>query len=446
LGEGVVLEHHSAIDESRLSGKAGVEKLKLAMEDWAAPIVVTTNVQLFESLFSNRPSQCRKLHNIARSVIILDEAQTIPLHVLRPCVAALKELARNYQTSVVLCTATQPALIAPDFKDGFAKDDIRELAPDPVHLHRALKRVTVRHAGTLSDDDLLAALAETEQGLLIVNSRAHALSLYRRAEEIGLHGIIHLTTRQYAAHRREILKIVRQRLTCGITCRLIATSLVEAGVDLDFPRVWRAEAGLDSIAQAAGRCNRENRQRCEDSLVTVFAAPDYPGTQEVRQLAGDMQRIISRHDDLLSPAAIRDYFGEVYWRKGDTLGDHLLARFRADASGTSFAFRTVAENFRLIRSGLSPIIIAKDKNAQKELDRLAYVERPGAVARKLQPFIVQVPPKARNLMLANGHVRFAQEARFGDQFAVLANDSLYKESTGLVWEHAEYLALESPVI
>jgi CRISPR-associated endonuclease/helicase Cas3 len=199
LGEDVVLEHHSAIEEEKCRQREAADKLRLAMEDWAAPIVVTTNVQLFESLFANRPSRCRKLHNLARAVIVLDEAQTIPLPLLRPCVAALDELARNYGCSIVLCTATQPALTAPAFQGGFAAAAVRELAPCPQRLQEQLKRVTVRRAGTLGDADLVAALGETPQGLVIVNSRAHALALYRRAAEAGLDGLVHLTTRQYAA-------------------------------------------------------------------------------------------------------------------------------------------------------------------------------------------------------------------------------------------------------
>lgn len=201
LGPDHILEHHSAIEEERANEREDRDKYQLAMEDWAAPIVVTTNVQLFESLFANRTSRCRKLHNLARSVIVLDEAQTIPLPVLRPCVAMLDELARNYRASIVLCTATQPALVAPDFCGGFAPEAIRELAPDPHRLHSQLKRVTVRHAGEMSDDDLVIALKSASQALVIVNSRAHALALYRMAMDAGLDGVIHLTTRQYAAHR-----------------------------------------------------------------------------------------------------------------------------------------------------------------------------------------------------------------------------------------------------
>lgn len=448
LGDGVVLEHHSAIDEERLGGREARNKLRLAMEDWVAPIVVTTNVQLFESLFANRPSRCRKLHNLARSVIVLDEAQTIPLPVLRPCVAALDELARNYSASIVLCTATQPALAAPKFAGGLELGPERELAPNPPRLHAALKRVTVRHAGEMTDEDLLDALSATQGGLVIVNSRSHALSLYRQAVSVGLDGAVHLTTRQYAAHRRAILADVRARLRDGLPCRLIATSLVEAGVDLDFPCVWRAEAGLDQIAQAAGRCNREGRRSPEASVVTVFRSPEHGTPREIAQLAGDMSRAAGRHDDLLSLAAIRDYFGEVYWRKGDALdAGRVIEAFRMSAYETSFDYRAVGERFRLIESALAPVIVARNRPARQAVDRLDRTDTSaGGVARALQPYVVQVPPRARVLLLANGHVRLADERRFGDQFAVLTTDSLYRNETGLLWEDAEYLGLETQII
>src|SRR5208337_4260679 len=171
LGSEVVLEHHASIDESGIEGREARDKLRLAMEDWAAPVVVTTNVQLFESLHSNRPSRCRRLHSLAKSVIVLDEAQTIPLHVLRPCLAAIDELARNYGASVVLCTATQPAIAeSDDFKGGLPLSLERELAPEPLRLHQLLKRVRLERLGDRSDDQLIEALAGTAQGLMIVNS------------------------------------------------------------------------------------------------------------------------------------------------------------------------------------------------------------------------------------------------------------------------------------
>ena len=205
------------------------------MEDWAAPLVVTTNVQLFESLFAARPGRARKLHNIAGSIIILDEAQALPRHLLLPTLRILEELCRNYRCSVVLCTATQPAFDSAQLKGGLELAG-RELAPDPALLARRLRRITLMRAGALDDTALVTTLAEHPQALIIVNSRQHALSLYRTAVDAGLDGVIHLTTRQYAVHRRAILADIRKRLKAGRPCRLIATSLVEAGVDLDFPR------------------------------------------------------------------------------------------------------------------------------------------------------------------------------------------------------------------
>jgi CRISPR-associated endonuclease/helicase Cas3 len=227
LGDDIVLEHHSSIDQERFRERSGADKLKLAMEDWAAPIVVTTNVQLFESLFAARSSRCRKLHNLARSVIVLDEAQTIPLSYLRPCAAALDELARNYGATIVLCTATQPALDARHFKENDPiglKLEGRELAPNPRHLSDSLKRVHINIGREMNDDALVEELSGHPQGLVIVNSRSHALALYRKVKGAGLDGAVHLTTRQYAAHRRAILTDIRQRLKTGLAEAWIETS------------------------------------------------------------------------------------------------------------------------------------------------------------------------------------------------------------------------------
>jgi CRISPR-associated endonuclease/helicase Cas3 len=450
----IILEHHSAIDEERIEDedhshrREARDKLRLAMEDWAAPIVVTTNVQVFESLHSNRPSRCRRLHNLTKAVIILDEAQTIPRPLLRPCLAALDELTRNYGASIIFCTATQPALNTLELKNVISIGTNRELAPDPLRLHRNLKRVRLKHFGERIDDQLIAELGEMRQGLVIVNSRAHALALYRKAVEAGLEGAIHLTTRQYAIHRRCILDDVRARLKDGAPCRLIATSLVEAGVDLDFPCVFRAEAGLEQIAQAAGRCNREGSRRIAESIVGVFRSPEHQTPHEIAQLAGDMERIMKDHaDDLLSPAAISDYFGEGYWRVGEEGLDrfNVLDAYRVSAGRVSFEYRRVGENFRMIESGLAPVIVPIEPRPRDALNHLRRGFLPaGAAARKLQSYIVPIPPKARNLLLANGHVRFVEG--FGDQFAELVTLSLYHAAVGLLWESADYLAVENTVI
>lgn len=455
LGDDVVLEHHSAIEDERQDRKSENEegqrdlrnKMRLAMEDWAAPVVVTTNVQLFESLFANRTSRCRKLHNLVNSVIILDEAQTIPRPLLRPCVAALDELVRNYRCSVVLCTATQPALGAPQFKGGFDLSTDRELAPDPQALADELQRVRLVHGGDMNDAALIDALARAPQGLVIVNSRKHALALYRAAEAAGLEGLVHLTTRHYAAHRREILAKVREMLKAGQPCRLIATSLIEAGVDVDFPKGWRAEAGLDQIIQAAGRVNRERKHPLDDSALTVFRAPDNPPPPEIKSLSGDLSRIMGKHASLFSSAAIEDFFGEVYWRLSPQGLDakSILDDFKLGGE-VDFSYRDVAEKFRMIESGMTPVIVPGDEKARALIEKLSVPQIPsGAIARDLQPYIVQVPPRALKRLIDCGKVAFASRDLRGEQFAVLIDPELYSSQVGLLWEDAEYLAAEGLV-
>lgn len=466
LGEHVVLEHHSAIDDERSdSADAGrsdsrwadKSKLKLAMEDWAAPVVVTTNVQLFESLFASRTSRARKLHNIANSVIILDEAQMLPRPLLLPVVWTLEALARDYGCTIVLCTATQPALDRRHFPQGHPAGlplEGKELAPDPAELARQLKRITLNHAGAMTDTALIEELRSTPQSLVVVNSRKHALALYRAAKDAGLEGVVHLTTRQYAADRREILADVRQRLKSTAPCRLIATSLVEAGVDLDFPSAWRAEAGLDQIAQAAGRVNREGMRPVNESRVTVFVAPDNPPPSEIKELSGDMRRMMDKHPDLFSPDAMADFFGEVYWRAGVEGLDRgradkqpILGKFKLSAGHTEFSYRSAAENFRMIESGMLPVIVPGDDEAREAVGRLGIESIPsGALARALQSYIVQVPPAARAKLMDAGHVRFAAPALRADQFAVLEDMSLYRAEIGLLWEDAGYLSLEQLMV
>lgn len=450
LGEEHVLEHHSNIDEEKFQARERRDKLKLAMEDWAAPVIVTTTVQLFESLFAARPSRARKLHNIANSVIVLDEAQTLPRPLLLPVMRALEELTERYGCSIILCTATQPALGKTDaFPFGLPLSPDRELAPDPENLARRLGRTRIRHAGAMENDDLIAQLAECEQMLVIVNSRRHALDLYKQAQAAGLDGVMHLTTRQYAADRRTMLQEVHRRLKSGAPCRLIATSLIEAGVDVDFPAALRAEAGLDQIIQAAGRVNREGTRPRDASLVTVFTPPQYAPPCEIKGLIGDMKRIVDKHEDLTMPAAIADYFGEVYWRVGQEGLDGKGIRDRFNISKfnpnelTDFSYRQVGQDFRMIESGLVPVIIAIEDEAKDWVGKLnVEAVSSGLLARKLQAFSVQVPPKARERLRACGHVEFLATELRGDQFAVLKKDSLYRDGLGLIWEDAEYLAAE----
>jgi CRISPR-associated endonuclease/helicase Cas3 len=421
LGNDAVLEHHSALFDDPKREPQSYEKRRLAMENWDAPVVVTTAVQFFESLFADRPSRCRKLHNIAGSVVVLDEAQTMPLHLLRPCVALLDELALNYRTSVVLCTATQPAL---NRDHGFPQglENVRELAPEPSKLYDELRRVTVRHVGILGDDELADLLREREQALCIVNNRRHARYLAEALADVP--GTLHLSTLMHARHRSQVLEEVRTRLKAGEPCRLISTSLVEAGVDVDFPTVLRAEAGLDSIAQAAGRCNREGRFGSDASEVLVFQTKnsDWAPPDELKRFT-EAFRCVERtyRDDLLAPEAIHAYFQELYWRKGDIgLDKHDLLGLLKSARPDSLPMEMLAAKFRVIESTMRPIIVSFDPQTGEEdryvEDVLRRLEFAQGAARQLQSFLVQVPQWTYDKLWQAHAINAIAPKRYGEQF------------------------------
>ena len=442
LGEQAVLEHHSTFDDGKLQNEATKDKLRLASENWDAPIVVTTAVQFFESLFADRSSRCRKLHNIAGSVIILDEAQMLPLNILLPIMQVIKELAQNYCCSVVMCTATQPAVQAENgFYRGF--ENVREIAPKPTALFDKLRRTTVQHIGTQTDADLLAKLAEHPQMLVIVNNRRHARSLYDQAKHLD--GTFHLTTLMCAKHRSQKLDEIRDRLKKGEPCRVIATSLIEAGVDVDFPLVMRAEAGLDSVAQAAGRCNREGKRPSENSFVWIFAPeeqwkapPELAAQAAVMRLTAD-----SFSDDLLSTQAVAAYFAELYQLKGSELDNKKILKMHNDTGQSlDFPFQTIADKFRMIESHMQPLIIPFDVDAENLISSLHHADHIGGFLRKLQPYTVQIPEKALAALYKAGRIEPINEKNFGKQFYMLIGLDLYDDVAGLSWEDTNFIKEE----
>jgi CRISPR-associated endonuclease/helicase Cas3 len=446
LGEraDAVLEHHSAYRESAdLEAEA---KLARAAENWDARVVLTTAVQFFESLFSNRPSRCRKLHNIANSVVILDEAQTLPPHLLRPCLAMLDELARNYGASILLCTATQPAVTEQpgnprSLVGGLVGCEVRELMPPNLKLHERLQRVTVAHGGTLDDAALVAALAEVEQGLVIVNTRRHARDLYRAAAK--LEGACHLSALMYPAHRMARLTEITAALKAERTVpvRLIATTVVEAGIDVDFRRVWRAMAGLDNIAQAAGRCNRENKRTRAESLVTIFEPAD-PAMVPLffRPAANAARRVLKNHaGDPLSPLAIQTYFKSFYGQRDRARGGldapGVLDALVGAHAGHNYPYARLAEDVSLIDDAGVPVIVPRDAECQEIVGRLA---RSGTDAdprelrrlyRRAQQYTVQVPPAVMVALQTSGAV---VPIFGGDDPPMMLKDlSLYRDDVGL---------------
>ena len=435
LGEAAVLEHHSTFDDRKLQERDTRDKLRHATENWDAPIVVTTAVQFFESLFADRSSRCRKLHNIAGSVIILDEAQMLPLHLLRPVMAAIDELARNYRCTIVMCTATQPAI---DAKHGFygGFSDVREIAPDPARLYTALRRTTVRHIGNQSDAELLEHLTAQPQLLIIVNNRRHARSLYDSAKHLD--GACHLTTLMCAEHRSEVLKTIRARLKAGAPCRLIATSLIEAGVDVSFPRLMRAEAGADSIAQAAGRCNRENLRTADESEVLIFRPEEqWKAPPELATYAACMRETLRNDGDLLAPEAMIAYFRRVY-DLSDLDKHHILEMLKN--AGSDFPFQTIAEKSRVIESNhMLPLLIPYDANAEAHINALEHADTIGGLLRQLQRYTVQVPEKALCILCKNRRVKIINKEKFGEQFYALIGTDLYDAQAGLNWDNPDYI-------
>ncbi len=461
--DGAVLEHHSAFDEDAFLERRkkreddfdqdGTLKLRLAAENWDAPLVVTTAVQFFESLFASSAGKCRKLHNIARSVIILDEAQTLPLPLLRPCIAALDALARNYGCTIVLCTATQPALLVHEddpnrsFRGGL--HNVAHIIEQPKQLYRDLRRVTVRHIGLRSDDALAAQLSRHNQALCIVNTRAHARNLY---EKVGAReGKYHLSALMCPKHRGERLREIRRQLAEERPCRVVTTSLIEAGVDVDFPVVYRAEMGLNSIAQAAGRCNREGKRPVEESFLYIFKAENKPPV-ELRQYAEIASQLLEKDEDPLLPEAIERYFREVYWRKDSGRESELdeegiLQDLLAGcANGLWIPFEAVSNKFKIIKEGYKPVIVPFDTRARALLATLAQLDfggRLGDIPRKLQPYIVTVPPRVFVSLRQSDAVQPVNEKRFGEQFCAVVNTQIYRDDIGLMSNDPTFRSAES---
>ncbi len=426
LGEENVVEHHSGVvfDGDRDLDERGYRQA-LASENWDAPVIVTTAVQFFESLYSNKPSKCRKLHNLADSVLIFDEAQMLPGEHLRPCVSAIAQLVRHYGATAVLCTATQPAL-----NDLFAQYTgglpIRELCHDPAALYDRLRRVTFRDVGTVTTEALADQLAELPQVLCVVNSRKAARTLF---DLLPPEGSYHLSTLMYPAHRRRVLAEIRQRLTDGLPCRVVSTSLIEAGVDVDFPEVWRELAGLDSIVQAAGRCNREGKRAPEDSIVTIFKG-DWLVPPIFGMSIGAAEEALSGGRDPGNPETIQRYFRS--WRSlaGETLDQFkVLDAFERGISGCMMPFRTVAENFHLIQEATRTVYIPLDEGAEYA-DCLLRGACSRALLRKAGQYSVSVYERHfMDLLESGGAIRLED-----GESAVLTDSSLYQEMTGLSLE------------
>lgn len=363
-----VLEHHSAAVAPENDEPIGPEKRKLAAENWDHPLIVTTTVQFFESLFAAHPAQCRKLHNIAGSVIVLDEVQTLPAPLLQPCVAALEQLASIYGCTVLLCSATQPNLAHPALT--WPLPQARPIIDDVPGLFAIFERCRAEFAGTLTDADLIARLRAEPQVLCIVDQRAHAADLFAALKRADA---FHLSAAMCPSHRRTVLDEVKHRLSAGKPCRLVATTVVEAGVDVSFPVVFRAVAGIDSLMQAAGRCNRNGEGPIGRFVVFESERPLW--LAELRRRRELARPLLSLGADPLAHDTVARYFDDLFAVSNlDQPG--IMAMCAERARDVIWPFRKIAETFRVIDQDTLPVIVPFG-DADALCDRLQFCAERG---------------------------------------------------------------------
>ncbi len=432
----VVIEHHSSLDPDRETAKS-----RLAAENWDAPVIVTTNVQLFESLFAAKTSRCRKLHNLVNSVIVLDEAQTLPPELLQPCLDVLNLLTKHYGVTVVLCTATQPALtnVASFGRELRGLETVREIIDEPQALFDALQRVSVEMPidfNVREDWDAIAAKvgAGGTAALAIVNTRNDCRELWQRLNRME-GGAVHLSASMCGAHRARCIADIRQRLKNGEPVRVVSTQLIEAGVDVDFPVVHRALAGLDSIAQAAGRCNREGRR--ETGRVVVFVPPKAAPSGLLRRAEQTTISLMAGTAlDPLAPATFERYFRHFYLSEADWDKHDMQGLLVQDAGRMEIQFRSAAEKFRYVDDADSQPILVWWNDSRSLIGKLGKDGPERWLMRKLQRYAVNLPRRVVERLQLADVVREVWPGIFAQNV-----DTLYHAHLGVVIDNNEPLVI-----
>lgn len=423
IGDEFVLEHHSNVDpglnkENQLN--------KLLTENWDHPLVVTTNVQFFESLFSAKTSRCRKLHNIVNSVVILDEAQMLPPDFLQPIINLLKELVEFYGVTVILCTATQPALNSVNEMNYkfYGIDNPRELAPDTKMLFEYFDRTNIQrpYDAITSYENLAKEIIKNEQSLTIVNRKNDALQLFNLVSG----NKYHLSTNMCAENRKDVLSKVKSALNKRIPVTLISTQLIEAGVDIDFPVVFRALSGLDNIAQAAGRCNREGKRINESGKpikgdVYIFKPEKSSPKGHLLQAEQAGEKVINEFKHPIRPAAFKKYFEELFWVKGAKgLDKHEIEYLKE-----TYQFEEIGNRFRLIDDDSFPVIVPYG-NGIEIIQKLKKNPLDYLMLRQAQRFLVNIKLPAYNRLKEEGYIE-----ELDGKIGILVKNDLYNEETGL---------------
>lgn len=430
LGNDQVIEHHSSLDEEDSTPKS-----RLAAENWDAPVIVTTSVQFFESLFAAKSSRCRKLHNIANSVVILDEAQLVPVEYLAPILETMQLLVDHYHVSFVISTATQPAFGECTVEGRLFKGlkDIREIIGDQdkvKKLYDSLKRVQVElpedfHTAS-SWEEIAEELKQYEQVLCIVSDRKSCRELHKLMPK----GTYHLSALMCGQHRSEIIEIIKDKLKNNETVRVVSTQLVEAGVDFDFPVVYRALAGLDSIAQAAGRCNREGKI-LELGKVVVFIAPKKPPMGILRKATDTTRGIFhtTKELDPLDYGMFQMYFSELYWKANSLDAKGIISLLSPGFKECDIYFRTASKEFSIIDDSQQKTILVRYGESCKMIDLLKIKGPDRSLMRKLQRYTVNIYNADFYKMLQRGSIEEVYPGIFA-----LTSSIEYSKETGLMVE------------
>lgn len=428
LGSENVLEHHSNFDFNQLNDDSSKQKQQLACENWDMPVVVTTNVQFFESLFASRSSRCRKLHNISNSVIIFDEAQMLPTNYLKPCVYAITELVKNYYCSAVLCSATQPAL-----QNVFPSSiKTTEIVENTNELYDFFKRTEIIRRGKLTNDMLAKEINAKNQVLCIVNTKKHAKDLF---ELLTGEGCFHLSALMCPKHRSVKIAEIKERLAAGKTCKVISTQIIEAGVDVDFPTLYRSMAGLDEIIQAAGRCNREGKLPSLGQVNLFEPEEDYTKRMPavLKRPVSVTEEVMRNYPDITSPQAIKAFFTELYQVEGHIGLDakEIMDTLKKSSKTGSIPFKEIEHDFQLIENNTKTIIISyatnkTDHYAKDLTEKLKYVDNIKGIIRSLQPYTVSVYEYQYHALIKSHTIE-----PILDETAVLVDMNQYSENTGL---------------
>lgn len=441
LGPENVLESHSNVNYDDEAEEVA-ERKKLAAENWDAPVILTTSEQFWESLYANRTSKCRKLHNIAESVIIFDESQMLPREFLLPCLKALEGLIRYFGCTAVLCSATQPHL------DDVMKAHHLDLHPAEImegipELYEFFRRVRFQDEGEKTYEEIAEAMQREPQALCIALTKSEAKEL---ADRITGGGAFYLSTNLCPAHRKAVIREIKRRLREGLPCRVVSTSVISVGVDIDFPVVYLEKTGADSLIQGAGRCNREGKRPLEASVAHIFETEKSASSRFMRTERELMKKTMEAMPggDISSPEAVSYYFSQLY-RLHDYGEESGLDQAEIRKWAQAYAYREIGKRFHLIDGKTKSVLIPYDESAEEIIAELRSGIRTRDLLRRAAQYMVSVsdmPPRTSLFaeMRNNGQIEYLP----GDtEIAVLLDETRYdKEKFGLLTDKEQGLGIE----